>query len=68
VAGWTVTKIFVDTGSSTDILFASTIDSMKLDRNPLQLAGNPLYGMGGKQVKAIGKISLLVTFGDQNNS
>jgi len=41
---------------------------MKLNRNLLQPVGHPLYGLGGKQVKAIGKISLPVTFGDQNNS
>ena len=41
---------------------------MKLDRNLLQLAGRPLYGFEGKQVKAMGKITLPVTFGDQNNS
>ena len=41
---------------------------MKLDRNLFQLAGRSLYGFGGKQVKAIGKITLLVTFGDQSNS
>ena len=64
VAGWTITKILIDTGSSADILFVSTFDSMKLDRNLLQLADNPLYGFGGKQVKAISKISLLVTLGN----
>jgi len=41
---------------------------MKLDRNLLQPTERPLYGFGGKQVKAIGKITLSVTFGDQNNS
>jgi hypothetical protein len=41
---------------------------MKLDRKLLQPAGHPLYSFGGKQVKAIGKITLSVTFGDQNNS
>jgi hypothetical protein len=41
---------------------------MKLDRNLLQPAGRPLYGFGGKQLKAIGKITLPVTFRDQNNS
>jgi hypothetical protein len=41
---------------------------MKLDRNLLQPAGRPLYGFGGKQVKAIGKITLPATFGDRNNS
>jgi hypothetical protein len=36
LAGWVVTRILVDTGSSVDILFASTFDNMKLDRNLLQ--------------------------------
>ena len=62
LAGWAVTRILVDTGSSADILFASTLDNMKLDRNLLQQAGRPLYAFGGKQVKAIGKITLPVTF------
>ena len=53
LAGWAVTRILVDTGSSADILFASTFDNMKLDRNLLQPAGRPLYGFGGKQVKAV---------------
>ena len=62
LADWAVTRILVDTGSSADILFASTFDNMKLDKNLLQPAGRPLYGFKGKQVEAIGKITLLVTF------
>jgi hypothetical protein len=68
VVGWIVKNISVDPGISTDILFASTFDSMKPDRNLLQLDDHPLYGFGGKQVMAISKISIPVTFGDQNNS
>jgi len=68
LAGWVVTRILVDTGSSADILFASTFDNMKLDRNLLRPAGCPLYGFGGKQVKATGKITLPVSFDDQSNS
>ena len=68
LASWAVTRILVDIGSSTDILFASTFDNMKLDRNLLHPAGRPLYGFEAKQVKAIEKITLQVTFGDQNNS
>ena len=49
-------------------MFASTFDNMKLNKNLLQPVSHPLYGFRGKQVKAIGKISLPVTFGDQNNS
>jgi hypothetical protein len=32
LAGWAVTRILINTGSSVDILFASTFDNMKLDR------------------------------------
>ena len=33
--GWTVSKILVDGGSSADIIFISTIDTMKIDRKML---------------------------------
>ena len=68
LAKWAVTRILVNTGSSANILFVSTFDNMKPERNLLQPAGRPLYGFRGKQVKAICKITLLVTFGDQSNS
>ena len=68
LAGWALTRILVDTSSSADILFASTFDNMKLDKDILQSTGRLLYGFGGIQVKAIGKIILPVTFGDLTNS
>jgi hypothetical protein len=58
LAGWAITRILVDIGSSTYILFASTFDNMKLNRKLLQPVGCPLYGFGGKQVMAIGKMTL----------
>jgi hypothetical protein len=64
VAGWIVTMILINTGRFVDILFTSTFDSMKLGRNLLQPASHPVYGFGGIQVMAIGKISLPVTFGN----
>ena len=64
LASWSVTRILVDTGSSTNILFTSTFDNMKLDRSLLQPIERPLYGFRGKQVKATDKITLPVTFGD----
>ena len=35
MVGWAVTRILINTGSFADILFASTFDNMKLDRNLL---------------------------------
>ena len=67
IQGWTIGKILVDTGSSADIIFASTFDRMNIDRNLLQLANVPLIGFGGKRVNALGKITLPVSFGDLSN-
>jgi hypothetical protein len=41
---------------------------MKLSRGQLQPSDTPLIGFGGKQVNALGKISLLVSFSDQENA
>lgn len=67
IAGWTVTKIPVDSCRSADILFLSTFDNMKLDRSLLKLVDNPLFRFGGHQIRAIGKVTLPVSFGDKNN-
>jgi hypothetical protein len=40
---------------------------MKLSRSQLQPSDTPLIGFGGKQVNALGKNSLPVSFGDQQN-
>ena len=50
IQGWTVGKILVDIGSSTDIIFSSTFDRMNIDRNLLQPAEISLIGFGGKRV------------------
>ena len=67
IQGWTIGKILVDTGSFADIIFSSTFDRMNIDRNLLQPADVPLIGFGGKRVNALGKITLLVSFGDLSN-
>ena len=68
IQGWTIGKILVDTGSSTDIIFSITFDRMNIDRNLLQPADIPLIGFGGKRVKALGKNSLPVSFEDTSNA
>jgi hypothetical protein len=67
IQGRTIGKILVDTGSSADIIFSSTFDRMNIDRNLLQPAEIPLIGFGGKRVNALGKIPLLISFGDLTN-
>jgi hypothetical protein len=41
---------------------------MKLSRSQLQPSDTPLIGFGGKQINALGKISLPVSFSDQENT
>ncbi|XP_072146539.1 uncharacterized protein [Setaria viridis] len=67
IANWALGKILMDNGSSADIMFANTFDKMELNRNLLQPSDTPLYGFGGKVIHALGKISLLVSFGAVQN-
>jgi len=41
---------------------------MKLSRTQLQPSDSLLIGFGGKQIHALGKVSLLVSFGDSRNA
>jgi hypothetical protein len=41
---------------------------MKLSRSQLQPSDSPLIGFGGKKIDALGKISLSISFGGQENT
>ncbi|XP_066323917.1 uncharacterized protein [Miscanthus floridulus] len=57
-----VHNILIDNGSSTDILFIKPFEQMNLDRRTLELAGNSLFGFGGKKIDALGKKAIPVSF------
>ena len=68
IDGWAVSKILVNGGSSTDIIFTSTIDAMKIDHKILGRVEHPLYGFGGEKIHSIGRIVLQVSFGTVSNA
>jgi hypothetical protein len=54
IAGWGISRILIDLGSSDDIIFAGTFDQMKLNKSQLQ--------------HALGKVALPVSFGTTENA
>nr|XP_027088722.1 uncharacterized protein LOC113710074 [Coffea arabica] len=58
-----VKKVYVDPGSSVDVLYYQTFESLKLTREQLTLVRTPLVGFGGHVVHPEGMVSQMVTIG-----
>ena len=67
VSGFLIHDVLIDNGSSADIIFAKAFDQMKINRNLLETATNPLCGFRGRIVSTLGKITLPVSFGSLDN-
>jgi hypothetical protein len=68
IAGWEINRVPIDSGSSANIIFVNAFDQMKLSRSQLQPLDSPLIGFGGKNIDALGKMSLPVSFRGQKNT
>jgi hypothetical protein len=58
----------VDIGSAADIIFAKAFRQMQEPEDKIHDATHPLYGFGGRQIVALGKITIPITFGYVHNT
>jgi hypothetical protein len=63
-----VHNVLVDTNSVEDIIFAMAFRQMQEPEDKIHDATHPLCGFGGRQIVALGKIMMLVTFGFVHNT
>ena len=63
IEGFNTRRIFVDNGSSTDIIYLSTFQQLKLDPRRLRPFESPLVNFIGGRVYPKGIVTLTVTVG-----
>ncbi|KAL0361009.1 UNVERIFIED_CONTAM: hypothetical protein Sradi_3785400 [Sesamum radiatum] len=63
IANYEVRRIFIDSGSSADILFGETYDQMQLRDVSLEKVNTSLYGFAGEVMHPRGMVSLPLTMG-----
>ncbi|KAL0420802.1 UNVERIFIED_CONTAM: hypothetical protein Slati_3103100 [Sesamum latifolium] len=63
LANYEVGRIFIDSGSSANILFGEAYDQMQLGDVSLEKVNTSLYGFAGKIVHPRGMVSLPLTMG-----
>jgi hypothetical protein len=63
-----LTKVLMDGGSGLNIIYAKTLDAMRISRTQLRPSGAPFHGIvSRKRDLPLGQINLSVTFGDPSN-
>jgi hypothetical protein len=68
IKGFLVHNVLVDTGSATNIIFAKAFRQMQEPDDKIHDATHPLCGFVGRQIVALGKITMPITFGYVHNT
>jgi hypothetical protein len=68
IKGFLVHNILVDTGSATDIIFEKAFWQIQEQDDKIHDVTHPLCGFGGRQIVALGKITMPITFGYVHNT
>jgi hypothetical protein len=63
IKGFLVHNVLVDIGSAADIIFAKAFKQTQEPKDKIHDATHPLCGFGGRQIVALGKMTMSVTFG-----
>jgi hypothetical protein len=68
IKGFLVQNILVDIDSAADIIIAKAFRQMQEQDDKIHDATHPLCGFGGRQIVALGKITMPITFGYVHNT
>ncbi|XP_073026686.1 uncharacterized protein [Primulina eburnea] len=63
IANYNVARIFIDNGSSVNVLFKSTLDQMKMGGFEFEPVSTPLYGFAEHVILPLGQIVLPLSLG-----
>ncbi|XP_042380161.1 uncharacterized protein LOC121972574 [Zingiber officinale] len=65
IANNRVVRVFVDTGSSVNVLFRLAFEEIQINTSELQPVATSLYGFTGNEVRPIGQIKLAISLGSE---
>ena len=63
ITNYAVKRVLIDTGSSSDILFASAFDQLGISRERLRPVAMPLVGFNGSSTQPLRMVELPILMG-----